>query len=959
MDRSQIATDLDYIISLGYSPADARKAIQTTNGDLNAALHLLAKGIDNISDASAWRQEMSDDWIDGVNKLTMPRNAESRGLYKTPVYIRISRYREIEAGRFTFQTHVTLKDGRQWSQWRTYTDFSNLKYALPLGTCFNFKNAFPGITFGFRQTQTKEFLEQRMLGLNEWLRELVLTESCMTSEKVLDAVYKFVEIDSHGGPVGIGSALAQQLITGGDQQQNSEIGQPAHPVHPVLPATPTGGIPAALSPLAGHFSTPQYRSDRPLHGTNVKLIGTQHLPLPISHLLGLLPFRVDLKKLPMYQTFLDNKRATQAAKEALAINTNVAEVSSEREVTAQLKRVSSTGEKSGSTEDVLWNDNGGEEGMKGPVDDDKDVSENRYQEDAPEDDQGGKGGDAASHTGSNSHSPVPSAASPMGGSAKAPAKQAQGGAVIDCPIVIDKKQLEKDYGRDRVIIHGRKILGNKVPIETIIQLCCDVMQQMITEAADKQLQPQHTAHFHDFLSTLSQCTLQAISRTESAYFSHACLHDIMDVANSKESPDFVPFLFVPESVLADAVEVRFRLQERQSNIPAAKPYLMPEQNSRTMHPSLSNNFTSKPQEAPPLEVSSALLRTQSQRYHRPGKAGAGAGAAGGTGVVHGTVCAPKGTIAAAPTTAMQRRASANATMSHRREGAGADAGAGCGGRKGPSPLLSDTIQASRYHPNEAAVEGHTATAGPIPQRPTVDHNIDGGRGGVVLHRPNRSPLLSDGDIAVAMGESVGVSKRGPGAGGGGGGGKEQCSPTASTASAHSMGNVVVAKAASAEMADTPREWCICCDGEASSVYRVLDIMDMKPLLQLKITYTTTLFGLPLFASEHNDHHHHSSTGGATDQVRSCGSDDSSSPVSGDVSSGEHGLFGGSRISPTAQSIGSASSSASGAAAAAAAATGTSSGSGRSSPPLFRIKEGKSYLVVEKITTSTARDWDPR
>lgn len=87
------------------------------------------------------------------------------------------------------------------------------------------------------------------------------------------------------------------------------------------------------------------------------------------------------------------------------------------------------------------------------------------------------------------------------------------------------------------------------------------------------------------------------------------------------------------------------------------------------------------------------------------------------------------------------------------------------------------------------------------------------------------------------------------------------------------------------------DWCVQCEGEASTVYRVLDGETLQPLLQLKIMYTTTLFGMPQY------HHHHSSSSNNNN-------DNNNIALNG-----------------------------------------------------FTVKEGKCYLVIDKVTTTTSRDWN--
>ena len=82
------ATDLEYIVSLGFSAADARAALKGSSGDRLGALAILRRvaidGNINAEDLS-WREEMTGDWQTGVAD-NQPRSGESRGLWKIRVY---------------------------------------------------------------------------------------------------------------------------------------------------------------------------------------------------------------------------------------------------------------------------------------------------------------------------------------------------------------------------------------------------------------------------------------------------------------------------------------------------------------------------------------------------------------------------------------------------------------------------------------------------------------------------------------------------------------------------------------------------------------------------------------------------------------------------------------------------------------------------------------------------------
>ena len=196
-------SDLDHFVSLGFNEDQAREALQTTNGHREAAYHILVEGKKTKKEKKkdhAWRNEMEDDWIDGVGVL--PVIAENRALHKSPIYLSITAYRGREdCEKYQFLVNVILKDGRKWRVMKTYSDFSLLKHAVPFTLCRKLKSKFPlpaacHMIFGGKQTTA--FAEQRMMELNEWLRELSLNEKCMNCQPILRALHLFIEADEHG-----------------------------------------------------------------------------------------------------------------------------------------------------------------------------------------------------------------------------------------------------------------------------------------------------------------------------------------------------------------------------------------------------------------------------------------------------------------------------------------------------------------------------------------------------------------------------------------------------------------------------------------------------------------------------------------------------------------------------------------------------------------------------------------
>ena len=47
------------------------------------------------------------------------------------------------------------------------------------------------------------------------------------------------------------------------------------------------------------------------------------------------------------------------------------------------------------------------------------------------------------------------------------------------------------------------------------------------------------------------------------------------------------------------------------------------------------------------------------------------------------------------------------------------------------------------------------------------------------------------------------------------------------------------------------EWCVECTGETSTVYRLMDAMSLEPLLQIRVIFQVTLFGMPQYKEGHS------------------------------------------------------------------------------------------------------------
>ena len=323
-----------------------------------------------------------------------------------------------------------MKDGRSWSVMRRYSEFASVWKSLPMGTCTYFSNSFPifsssafPVAQAVRSMMAKdgrsaESIERERHGLSEWLRELVLNERCMQNAAVLSVLYRFVDVDVHGGPAGVETTMhqEQERLDAAFQRCLSDT--------------------SAASPLSfddrstNKFTALPMLSESSELFRNVRLLDVNAFPVGTPQLNLMLPFKLDAAALKQK---LSSKRAAIPEQQGLDI---------------------------------------------------------------------------------------------------------------------DMKQLEKDMSRDRIIIQGIRILGAHSTIDYVIDVCKKSILQVIvnsgqmtvsggkgkssTVSLSTEVVAGHLLHIDaSSLDLFCRCGLQAISRTESAFLSHASLHQvILDTMNS-------------------------------------------------------------------------------------------------------------------------------------------------------------------------------------------------------------------------------------------------------------------------------------------------------------------------------------------------------------------------------------------------------------------------------------------
>jgi hypothetical protein len=195
-----MVTDLDILVSLGYTKELSRKALAETNGDRSAALeYIRTSGRKSNNDWKSYKSE--SDWKNNITVSNLPKDATMRALWKSPVTVHVNSSFRAQDGSFLYRCKVITLT-KDWVCNKSYEDFIIFKASLPFGTTVWFKNVFPspwirGVSSLLLRNDKEESVEadRRRELLDEWIRELSLSESCMSNESVLKMTLNFFGLD--------------------------------------------------------------------------------------------------------------------------------------------------------------------------------------------------------------------------------------------------------------------------------------------------------------------------------------------------------------------------------------------------------------------------------------------------------------------------------------------------------------------------------------------------------------------------------------------------------------------------------------------------------------------------------------------------------------------------------------------------------------------------------------------
>jgi hypothetical protein len=202
-----MVTDLDILVSLGYTKELSRKALAETNGDRSAALeYIRTSGQKSNNDWKSYKSE--SDWKNNITVSNLPKDATMRALWKSPVTVHVNSSFRAQDGSFLYKCKVITLT-KDWICNKSYEDFVTFRASLPYGTSIWFKNVFPspwirGVSsltssvFSLIVRNDKEEsieADRKRELLDEWIRELTLSESCMSNESVLKKTLNFFGLD--------------------------------------------------------------------------------------------------------------------------------------------------------------------------------------------------------------------------------------------------------------------------------------------------------------------------------------------------------------------------------------------------------------------------------------------------------------------------------------------------------------------------------------------------------------------------------------------------------------------------------------------------------------------------------------------------------------------------------------------------------------------------------------------
>ena len=199
-----MVTDIDILVKLGYPRELSIRALAESKGDRAAALEYIRTGGQMDSEWRSYRPER--DWRNNIAPSHLPRNPVMRALWKSPVTAHVNSFSSMPDGTIQFRCHV-ITHTKDWNVSRSLEDFQSFKSSLAFGTTLWFKQSMPSVWASNLSSGMSSIagltsllslagmgegeMERRRQMLDDWVRELTLSEQCMSCDALLRQTLAF------------------------------------------------------------------------------------------------------------------------------------------------------------------------------------------------------------------------------------------------------------------------------------------------------------------------------------------------------------------------------------------------------------------------------------------------------------------------------------------------------------------------------------------------------------------------------------------------------------------------------------------------------------------------------------------------------------------------------------------------------------------------------------------------
>jgi hypothetical protein len=209
-----MVTDIDILVKLGYPRETARLALAQADGDRSEALEIIRLGGRNGINMEWKSYKPDEDWKNSIAAVDLPKDSQMRALWKSPVTAHVNSFFRDSNGNFQYRCHVITRSG-DWTCNRKLEDFIDFRATLPLGTTIWFKSTLPSAWTNIVSTllypSTTESARQM---LDDWVRELTLSERCMSDDGLLEKTMQFFANNTTGEQIGIATATTDSSVGG-------------------------------------------------------------------------------------------------------------------------------------------------------------------------------------------------------------------------------------------------------------------------------------------------------------------------------------------------------------------------------------------------------------------------------------------------------------------------------------------------------------------------------------------------------------------------------------------------------------------------------------------------------------------------------------------------------------------------------------------------------------------------